>query len=335
MSEELVHADTAKGFDLELLKRTIAFGTTDDEFELFVQVCNRTGLDPFARQIYAIKRYDSQKRQEVMGIQVSIDGFRLIAERSGRYAGQDGPWWCGKDGVWRDVWLEAEPPSAAKVIVKKILGGIVTDTPAVARWGAYVQLTRDKKPNSMWSKMGDNQLAKCAEALALRKAFPQELSGLYTSEEMGQAGDPVHVDQPPAAAAPPAAPAVEATATVQAPQPAPAPAAEPDPDDTVVDAEVVDDAPAPLVDTDTGEIIPDPPAAPVASTPQELKVILNDMTNSQPEAEKSRLRAHLLTMFGPIANRTVEQMQKSVNIAAGWPLTAEQHAAAVSGDEPF
>ena len=155
---------------------------SDEDLMLFLYTCKRTGLDPLTRQIYAIYRWDSRIGREKMAIQVSIDGMRLAAQRTGQYAGQT-------DATFDSE--SAEHPKVAVVIVKKSINGAIVETTATARWSEYAVLDKSGKPSGMWQKMPYLMLGKCAEALALRKAFPNELSGLYAEEEMSKASDPL------------------------------------------------------------------------------------------------------------------------------------------------
>lgn len=166
---------------VKLIKTQIAPQATDDELKLFLYQCQRTGLDPLTRQIYAIHRKQRNadgSYTNKMSIQTSIDGFRVIAERSGLYAGQDEPVFekndkgeliCAKVTVYRFASDGTRYPAAT----------------GVAYWEEYVQAYQGK-PSGLWAKAPHVMISKVAEAVALRKAFPQDLSGLYTGDEMDQ-----------------------------------------------------------------------------------------------------------------------------------------------------
>ena len=143
----------------------------DNDFDTFVEQAERLDLDPFSRQIYAVKKEGSR-----MQVLCTIDGLRIVAERSSKYAGQTPALWCGNDGVWKDVWLEKTPPAACKVGVMR--SDFAEPLYAVARFDSYNQGT------SYWTSMPDIMISKCAEALALRRAFPARLSGCYSDAEI-------------------------------------------------------------------------------------------------------------------------------------------------------
>lgn len=162
---------------LEPLKNALGIGDLSaPEMQLFAMVAHRTGLDPFTRQIYAIKRAGKVTHQ------TGIDGYRSVAERTHEYLGSDEatyePCDCGK--------APKDHPAVARVVVHRAHpSGHVVDQTGVARWH---ELIPPSGQDSMWQKMPFNQLAKCAEANGLRKAFPRVLGGVYITEELEQAG---------------------------------------------------------------------------------------------------------------------------------------------------
>lgn len=165
----------------DLIKSTYAKGATDEEVHFFAQVCAMQNLDPIKRQIYFTKMWDSAKGKESFAPIVSIDGMRSLAEETGLYAGQTIPLFCGPDGVWKEIWSEKGYPFACKVGVHR--KDFKEPVYAIAYWSAYVKTTKNGDVTKFWRDMPTTMLAKCAEALALRKACPQKLSGLYTEDE--------------------------------------------------------------------------------------------------------------------------------------------------------
>jgi phage recombination protein Bet len=142
---------------------------SNEDLLLFLYVAKKTGLDPLAKQVYAIFRWDSRLQREKMTIQTGIDGLRLIAQRTGQYGGQDEAKMEYKDNKL----------FACTVTVIKMMNGQQIRIPARALFSEYAQET-----NMIWKKMPETMLEKCAEAKALRKAFPAETTGIYTEEEL-------------------------------------------------------------------------------------------------------------------------------------------------------
>lgn len=162
---------------------------TNAELAGFLHLCQRRDLDPFLKQVYLIGRNDKRVGRKVFTPQTGIDGFRVIARRAADKSGIDYEYedtvWFDQDGRQHEVWLTNEPPVAARVVVirngKRFSG--------VARYAAYVDRDRDGNPKNQWKSSPDGQIEKCAEAKALRRAFPEDLGGMYSDVEMEHLDD--------------------------------------------------------------------------------------------------------------------------------------------------
>lgn len=164
---------------MDVLRSIVGADFTDAEFDFFLAQCRRTNLDPFSKQIYA------WKQQGKVITMTSIDGLRLIARRTGKYAGRTSVEWMTQQGAWVDVWVKSihgEVPAAAKVTVVNRDDDF--PTVSVAPWDEFVMRKGDGSVTKMWLEKPAHMLAKVAEALALRAAFPNDLSGIYTDDEI-------------------------------------------------------------------------------------------------------------------------------------------------------
>lgn len=173
---------------VELIKRTVAKGASNDELALFGIVCQKTGLDPFTNQIHFVKRADK------VTFQTGIDGYRAIADRTGTYAGSDDYRFDENLSEYEHIQTKRGYPTTATVTIYKIVSGIRVPFSATARWEEYYP---GEKLGFMWKKMPYLMLSKCAEALALRKAFPNDLSNVYTFDEMQQDQVPIEAEKQP------------------------------------------------------------------------------------------------------------------------------------------
>lgn len=154
----------------ELLRKTICQGANDLELELFLHQCNEMKLNPFLKQIYLIKVGGK------MTIVTSIDGYRLLAERTGKYMpGREATFTYDKSGRLY----------SATSYVKKF--GPDKQWHEVAATAVFSEFAK----GNLWDKMPCVMLSKVAESMAIRRAFPADLSGVYTREEMDQA----HVEE--------------------------------------------------------------------------------------------------------------------------------------------
>ncbi len=161
-----------------LVKQTVAKDCTDDQLALFLYTCKKTGLDPLIRQIHAVVR--KTNRGPVMAIQTGIDGLRLVADRTNNYAGSDEPVYeKDSNGL----------PVKATVTVWKIVQGMRVAFTASA---LFDEFNPGGSGGFMWSGKPFLMLGKCAEAQALRKAFPADMDGLYSKEELDkpETGEP-------------------------------------------------------------------------------------------------------------------------------------------------
>jgi phage recombination protein Bet len=175
--------------EVEVVKNTVAKGASDEELKLFLYTAHNKGLDPMTGQIHFVKRGGS------MTIQTGIDGYRAIAERSGNLISIGEPQHTEaeqSDKTALEKKLNLDFPKKSKVVVTRTRENVEepVEVSATARWNEYKKVYNGNL-GRMWKKMPYLMLGKCAEALALRKAFPQNLSGLYTNAEMSQADNVV------------------------------------------------------------------------------------------------------------------------------------------------
>jgi len=169
----------------QMIRDSFMPGASEGEAKAMIAIAEHMRLDPFKRQIHFVKRWNPELQREVWAFQTAIDGFRSMAEDTGEFRGSDEPEFSFEERV--DPATGA--PSGKKELVARVrVHRKDFDVPfvGVARYSEFVQTKKDGTPNRMWATAPHNMLAKCAEAQAFRKAFPQSLAGVYTDDELAE-----------------------------------------------------------------------------------------------------------------------------------------------------
>jgi phage recombination protein Bet len=166
---------------------------------LALSYCKARGLDPFKRCVHIVPIYNAQLKGMVDTIWPGIGELRTTAFRTGQYAGRSrtefGPditkrfEYRSDDGKGDPIVTEVTFPEWAQVTVYRMVNGQRVDFagPQVYWLETYAVTSKwNDTPNSMWQTRPRGQIDKCAEAAALRAAFPEEIGSEYTNDEVSR-----------------------------------------------------------------------------------------------------------------------------------------------------
>jgi phage recombination protein Bet len=160
---------------IRIITDMYAKDATPAELEIFMHIARSRGLDPIQRQLVFIKRWSNKEKRNICTPQTTIDGLRLLSERTGNYA----------PGRKTEFEYDAEGRLfSATAFVMKHVRGTWFEVPGTTLWSEFGPPNIDAPEAFMWKKMSHHMLSKTSEAVAIRKAFPAESGNLYTDDEI-------------------------------------------------------------------------------------------------------------------------------------------------------
>ena len=167
-----------------VLQTSLYPGAAIGSVKMVLGYCKAAGLDPMQKPVHIVPMWDKNTKATRDVVMPGIGLYRTQAARSGQYAGVTDPEF-GPDVTETIGGVEITFPAWCKVTVKRLLGNQVVEFAAREFWKEnYATAGKDSAaPNAMWKKRPYGQIAKCAEAQALRKAFP-EFGSAPTADEM-------------------------------------------------------------------------------------------------------------------------------------------------------